>query len=77
MTMVGALSIKDSTPDNASQMYVEKAIKIAEKYPALFDYKDPVEALSSFRLVEGPRTSRTVPPVRAVRFGGEHRDTAH
>ena len=44
MTMIGARSIKKATPDSASQMYVERAISIAEKYPSLFDYKDPVEA---------------------------------
>jgi hypothetical protein len=25
-------------------MYIERAIQIAEKYPALFDFKDPVDA---------------------------------
>ena len=37
MTMVGSKSQMRATPDRASQMYIERAIAISEKYPMLFD----------------------------------------
>ena len=44
MTMVGSKSQLRATPDRASRMYIERAIKIAERYGALFDYDDPADA---------------------------------
>jgi chromosome partitioning protein len=44
MTMVGSKSQQRSTPDRASQMYIERALSIAEKYYKLFDHKDPSDA---------------------------------
>jgi hypothetical protein len=44
MTMVGSRSQLRATPDRASRMYIERAIKIAEKYGELFDYPDPTDA---------------------------------
>lgn len=44
MTMVGSKSQKEATPDNASRMYIERAISIAEKYSHLFQHKDPSDA---------------------------------
>jgi len=45
MTMVGAKSQKRSTPDNASQMFIQRAIDTAQKYPQVFDVDNPVEAI--------------------------------
>ena len=44
MTMVGSKSQMRATPDSASRMYIERAIAIAQKYPALFDHADPADA---------------------------------
>jgi cellulose biosynthesis protein BcsQ len=44
MTMVGSKSQLRATPDRASRMYIERAITIAEKYPALFDHAAPADA---------------------------------
>lgn len=44
MTMVGSKSQMRATPDSASRMYIERAIAIAQKYPALFDHPDPADA---------------------------------
>lgn len=44
MTMVGSKSRGEATPDNASRMYIERAIGIAEKYPALFAHSAPADA---------------------------------
>lgn len=38
MTMAGSKGRLASTPGRASQMYIERALKIAEKYPALFEH---------------------------------------
>jgi len=38
MTMAGAKGRMASTPGRASQMYIERALKIAEKYPSLFEH---------------------------------------
>lgn len=37
MTMAGAKSQKEATPDAASRMYIQRALETAEKYPQLFD----------------------------------------
>jgi chromosome partitioning protein len=44
MTMVGSKSQKEATPDNASRMYIERAIGMAEKHAALFAHNDPSDA---------------------------------
>ena len=44
MTMVGSKSQMRATPDSASRMYIERAIAIAEKYHALFDFAEPADA---------------------------------
>jgi hypothetical protein len=46
MTMVGARSPKKGVKDSASRMYVERAYKVAAKYPGLFDYTDPADAFA-------------------------------
>ncbi len=44
MTMVGSKSQVKATPDQASRMYIERAISIAEKYPKVFGHRDPSDA---------------------------------
>lgn len=44
MTMVGSKSQKEATPDNASRMYIERAIGLAESHANLFAHKDPSDA---------------------------------
>jgi chromosome partitioning protein len=44
MTMTGAKSQIEATPDAASRMYIERAIGIAQKHPQLFDMDDPSDA---------------------------------
>lgn len=44
MTMAGSKSQKISTPDSASRMYIERAVKIAEKYKKLFVFEDVSDA---------------------------------
>jgi cellulose biosynthesis protein BcsQ len=44
MTMVGSKSQQKATPDRASSMYIERALRIAEKYPKLFDHAEPADA---------------------------------
>lgn len=39
MTMAGSKGRLASTPGRASQMYIERALKIAEKYPDLFEHE--------------------------------------
>jgi chromosome partitioning protein len=46
MTMVGARSPKKGVKDLASQMYIEKAYKIASKFSDLFDCEDPADAFA-------------------------------
>jgi hypothetical protein len=43
MTMAGAKSQKEATPDAASRMFIERALKIARDYADLFD-SDPTDA---------------------------------
>jgi chromosome partitioning protein len=44
MTMVGSKSQKEATPDNASRMYIERAIDLAEQNSSLFAHSDPSDA---------------------------------
>lgn len=44
MTMVGSRSQLRATPDRASRMYIERALKIAEGYSHLFDHSEPADA---------------------------------
>ncbi|MGL9722440.1 hypothetical protein [Sodalis sp. (in: enterobacteria)] len=44
MTMAGSKSRLSSTPGKASQMYIERAVRIAEKYKKLFADEDVSKA---------------------------------
>jgi chromosome partitioning protein len=43
MTMVGSKSQMRATPDRASVMYIERALAVSEKYPELFDDREPAD----------------------------------
>lgn len=44
MTMVGSKSQRKSTPDQASRMYIERALALAEEHASLFNLSNPGEA---------------------------------
>jgi cellulose biosynthesis protein BcsQ len=44
MTMVGSKSQVKSTPDQASRMYIERALSAAQKHSSLFNHEDPTDA---------------------------------
>ena len=44
MTMVGASTSEAGLPDNASRIYVERALELAERYPSLFPYESISDA---------------------------------
>lgn len=44
MTMVGSKSQKEATPDSASRMYIERAVKLAENHAHLFAHNDPTDS---------------------------------
>lgn len=44
MTMAGSKSQKTYTPDSASRMYIERALKTAQKYKSLFHHEDVSDA---------------------------------
>jgi cellulose biosynthesis protein BcsQ len=44
MTMVGAKSRVRSMPDQASRMFVERALRKAEQHPELFPHEEPADA---------------------------------
>lgn len=46
MTMAGARSATKSVLDRASQMYIERAVMLAEKYSNLFDHQSPSDAIA-------------------------------
>jgi cellulose biosynthesis protein BcsQ len=41
MTMVGSSTSEPGLPDNASRVYIERALNLAEKYPHLFPDQNP------------------------------------
>lgn len=44
MTMAGAKSQKEATPDAASRMFIERSLKIARQHSHLFHAEDPADA---------------------------------
>ncbi|NTX09032.1 ParA family protein [Myxococcus sp. CA040A] len=44
MTMVGSKSQKKATPDQASRMYIERALALAEEFAKLFHHDEPSDA---------------------------------
>lgn len=45
MTMVGSKSRMQSTPDQASRMYIQRAVETISKYPNLFAFENPTDAI--------------------------------
>ena len=75
MTMVGSKSQIKATPDQASRMYVERAIAIAEKFPKVFGHADPSDA---FVLVDDFHSAGRISgakriPISELKVGSFHR----
>ena len=75
MTMVGSKSQVKVTPDQASRMYVERAIAIAEKYPQVFGHTNPSDA---FVLVDDFHSAGRISgakriPITELKVGTFHR----
>ena len=75
MTMVGSKSQVKATPDQASRMYIERAIAIAEKYPSVFGHNDPSDAFVLTDDFHSPgRFSGTKRiPISELKVGSFHR----
>lgn len=74
MTMVGSKSRIRATPDRASKMYVERALSIAEKYPAAFDVSDPSDifVLTDDFVSSGRISGAKSIPISRLQIGGFH-----
>jgi chromosome partitioning protein len=74
MTMVGSKSRIRATPDRASRMYVERALSIAEKYPAAFDVEDPADVfvLTDDFVSSGRISGAKSIPISRLQIGGFH-----
>ena len=69
MTMVGSKSPKEATPDSASRMYIERAVKMAEAHASLFAHNDP-----SIKLYEAQGFQRWGLLPRVCELDGAERD---
>jgi chromosome partitioning protein len=74
MTMAGAKSQKEATPDAASRMYVERALKIAKEHPNLFDLDDPADAfvITDDFMSSGRISGAKSTPISELRVGSFH-----
>lgn len=74
ITMAGAKSQKKFTPDSASRMYIERAVEIAQKYSALFDYEDPADAfaITDDFMSTGRISGAKSIPIAKLRVGSFH-----
>jgi hypothetical protein len=61
MTVVGSKGQVKATPDQASRMYIERAIAICEQYPNLFGHNDPSDAFVLTDDVHSAGRSRILP----------------
>ena len=73
MTMAGAKSQKEATPDAASRMFIERALRIARKYPDLFD-GDPTDAfvITDDFMSAGRISGAKSIPISELRVGSFH-----
>lgn len=74
MTMAGAKSNTASTPGRASQMYIERAIAIVEKYHALFEHdhiSDAIVVIDDF-LSSGQISGALSKPISTLEVGKFH-----
>jgi cellulose biosynthesis protein BcsQ len=74
MTMTGAKSQKEATPDAASRMYIERAINIAQHHPQLFDMDDPSDAfvITDDFMSSGRISGAKSTPISKLRVGSFH-----
>jgi chromosome partitioning protein len=73
MTMVGARSVTKFSPDRASQMYIERAVEIADQHPGLFDYADPAPFVITDDFVSSGRISGAESiPIARLKVGKFH-----
>jgi cellulose biosynthesis protein BcsQ len=74
MTMAGAKSQKEATPDAASRMYIERALNIAHRYPELFDMDDPADAfvITDDFMSSGRISGAKSTPISELRVGSFH-----
>jgi chromosome partitioning protein len=74
MTMAGAKSQKEATPDAASRMFIERAINIAKAHPQLFDMDDPVDAfvITDDFMSSGRISGAKSTPISELRVGSFH-----
>ncbi len=73
MTMAGAKSQKEATPDAASRMFIERALRIANKHPELFD-GDPTDAfaITDDFMSAGRISGAKSIPISELKVGGFH-----
>lgn len=74
MTMTGAKSQKEATPDAASRMFIERAIRIAQQHPQLFDFSDPADAfvITDDFMSAGRISGAKSTPISELRVGSFH-----
>ena len=74
MTMAGAKSRLSSTPGRASQMYIERAIRIAENYPSLFEHDKLTDAfvVTDDFVSSGQVSGAKSIPIAKLRVGSFH-----
>lgn len=74
MTMAGAKSQKEATPDAASRMFIERAIQIAQHRPELFDFDDPADAfvITDDFMSAGRISGAKSTPISELRVGSFH-----
>ena len=74
MTMVGSKSQQRATPDNASRMYIERDLAIAEKYGSCFDYNDPADSfvITDDFVSTGRISGAKSIPISKLRVGSFH-----
>ena len=73
MTMAGAKSQKEATPDAASRMFIERALRIARKHPDLFE-SDPTDSfvITDDFMSAGRISGAKSIPISELKVGGFH-----
>jgi cellulose biosynthesis protein BcsQ len=73
MTMAGAKSQKEATPDAASRMFIERALRTASKHPHLFD-GEPADAfvITDDFMSAGRISGAKSIPISELKVGGFH-----
>jgi hypothetical protein len=74
MTMTGAKSQKEATPDAASRMFIERAINIAKDHPELFEMDDPTDSfvITDDFMSAGRISGAKSTPISELRVGSFH-----